>query len=352
MSRFYYLSSRFIGERSRLISKKAPLDRVTVEADDPRHRAKLLEFFEYMQYERCGVLLGEYICTEHGHLLIDETAQFTKINLDGEGDNDIFPSTFVHNQITDELDATYLDIMMNNWKCYPVFENIPIITTFWNINYYHFTFELLTKLNMFNSFKAQAFAMPNFCVAKTIQRDLLHRALGQRNLIPYKQPIRVRDPLLAQTYLSQDGILWLRSMVGQAPKPGLKRYYLRRVRSNRRVGFGGVSEDAAFLAMLARFGFEVIDFGDGELNVAEQLHMLEGAQIILSPHGASLTNIAYLNKPVTIIELFSSQHIAGMYAYLSAILGFDYVALISDRLDQNGNIIIDSERLTAILTNI
>src|SRR6202011_1991674 len=103
------------------------------------------------------------------------------------------------------------------------------------------------------------FAIPLYYLTKPAHRELVQRAVGDRNVLPYSGPIRVRNPLLAHTYLSYEGLMRLRSVAKMTCKPGLKRYYLRRFRSTRVGGFGGVSEDPAFLEFLAKYGFETID---------------------------------------------------------------------------------------------
>jgi capsular polysaccharide biosynthesis protein len=350
---YFYSLKSFVGERAKLLPRTATLKNVHIYSENEKYKNKLLGYFNSMPFERAGVLMGEYLLMPSGQLLVDENETFVKINLDGDDAGEAMPSFLIHQQaMPDEASAAFRQTFMREWNNIAVFDDLPIISTFWNSNYFHFSLEMLPKFSLFEQFKPKMFAIPGFCLSKPVQVDLIRRAVVNRTVVPFTAVIRLKNPLLCHTYLSHEGVMWLRCTTGFRVRPGPKRYYLRRVRSTRVGGFGGVAEDAAFVDFLARFGFETLDFGSGEHTVADQLKMLEGAQVILSPHGASLTNITYLSEPLTIIELFSHNHLAGMYLHLADMLNFNYHGIISDQHDSNGNINIDVSILETIMNNL
>jgi hypothetical protein len=76
---------------------------------------------------------------------------------------------------------------------------------------------------------------------------------------------------------------------------------------------GGIAEDEIFMELLARYKFDVIDFGVGDVPVGDQIMALDGARIILGAHGANLANIVYLEPRVSIIELSAVSLVLLLY---------------------------------------
>ena len=60
------------------------------------------------------------------------------------------------------------------------------------------------------------------------------------------------------------------------------------------------------------------------------------AEIVLSPHGAALTNLIWRQaKPLKVVELFNPRFRIDCYEQMSAVMGYDYWSV--DNLNCSGN---------------
>ena len=101
-------------------------------------------------------------------------------------------------------------------------------------------------------------------------------------------------------------LLWLRGKMNIA-RPQAAGVLLVRRESGQASHRRQIAAGPEFLDLLARYGFETVDFGSGEHTIEQQVEMLSGAEVVLAPHGAGLTNLTYLNAPLTLIEVFSGS---------------------------------------------
>jgi hypothetical protein len=206
--------------------------------------------------------------------------------------------------------------------------------------------ELVPRLRHFIGHGCGPCIIPHTCIRMTFQRDLLGRIMRGRPALPLENPIRVFDPILIQDRISAEGIYWLRRVTGLSAQAGRRRVYIRRAsRGTRSTGRGGLSETPAFLMLLRDFGFETIDFGEGERSVAEQVAMLDGAGLILAPHGAALTNLAYVSPQVQVIEAIGKSTQGGEILHIASAVRFEYHGLYSRFADTMGDIALDADEL-------
>ena len=77
--------------------------------------------------------------------------------------------------------------------------------------------------------------------------------------------------------------------------------------------------------------------------------MLDGASVVLAAHGAGLTNLAYVRAPVRVVEVVGRAGLSSSFMRISTTLGLDHHAIISDELDDDGDIVVDCDELEAIL---
>lgn len=134
-------------------------------------------------------------------------------------------------------------------------------------------------------------------------------------------------------------------------RPKRKLYVPRRgVRMRRVVNEGAVE------AALRDQGFEVFD--NSEHSVREQVRAFRDASIIVSPHGANLTNIVYCDPGTPVLELVPEGYDQGVTSYrsLADVFGLAYAQLFAKEAkpDRKGNrcnsdIRIDVEELLAAI---
>lgn len=319
-----------------------------VVCDEPMLVNRLLSDFEIARPERSGLMLGEYAALSDGLFLIDRKANCFSIN---------FPNdhAVVAGRPYVAVNAPefweHRRWLMQNWDSIPVFENATVWSHVYHNNYYHFTFEFLQKARLTAPYGVQHIIMPSLIYNRQFKHDLLARAVGGVSIVFQDGPARVINPVLAEAWQSYEGLGWLRRTMKLDAQPGKARYYVRRAPKVSRPG-NNIAETPEFMGFLTRHGFQTLDFGGGELSVAQQVEMLKGAAVVLSPHGAGLTNIAYLNPPTAVIEVFGTRVLSASFMQIAICLGLKYVGLISQVEDANQCMVADVPALDAAMAEI
>lgn len=305
----------------------------------------VLEYFEEVGFERVGTLRGEYVAANVG-LLVRRDGMLIKMNIAAE---EPWASRKIDELCTSAELAAQVKLLQKNWDRLPVIEDAPLLSHPYHDNYFHWSLEVIPNLRFFAEAKAVAVCEP--CLHRTFQRNLLGHTAGQnRMILPLRGAAVIRNPGLFATTMTEEAVWWLRQTTGFNAKPGRRRLYLRRSGASKRwPPGGGLCEDAAFLDFLARNRFETVETGGAECKIADQVELLAEAAVILAPHGAGLTNLAYLSPPLSVIEVMGSQTARAMFIHLSAILGFSHHVVFSDRYDEAGNIRTDCADLQAAL---
>lgn len=116
--------------------------------------------------------------------------------------------------------------------------------------------------------------------------------------------------------------------------------YVSRSRSSR-----GPKNEIAVEDALIRNGFIIIhpEF----LDIEHQAIMFSSASIIVAPHGAGLTNIAFSSKGVALIELFSSDFLCRDFYLRTRHNKSPYYAIIYDESLDPQEIITAAEKITS-----
>jgi hypothetical protein len=227
--------------------------------------------------------------------------------------------------------------------------NLAVLAHPFAANYYHFSLEMIPRQRHFTDLQR---IISLGVTERAFQRDLLRRSNGHMGSLLPSGAVRICDPILAWDTVSEEGIHWLRKASRISARPGERRIYARRAaRGTRSAGGGGLSESLGFTALLREFKFETVDFGNGEHDVAEQIAMLDEAGVILSPHSAGLTNLAYLNPPLIVIEVTSPMTPRACFMHISSILGFDYHGIYSNNFTSGNDIVVDVDELRDVLHN-
>ena len=212
--------------------------------------------------------------------------------------------------------------------------SVAVLTTRGSENYYHFVLDVLPRLELLR----RAGAAPDAYVVNRstrFQRDLLdHVGLTADRCLGEEKYPHVRADELVVPSLPDDQLRtppwivpWLRSQFLPADvRPPHRRLYVTRGRAKhtRRV-----ENEAALVAALAPWGFEVID--PGALSPAEQVRAFAEAECIVGPHGAGLTNVAFAAPGAAVVELFARDYVNECFwALASTVEGLRYRYLVGD----------------------
>ncbi|WP_205369747.1 tetratricopeptide repeat protein [Thermoleptolyngbya sp. PKUAC-SCTB121] len=120
---------------------------------------------------------------------------------------------------------------------------------------------------------------------------------------------------------------WLKSsfLHSQTLAPDLpKRLYLSRQKTrDRRI----INEESV-VKLLESQGFATVYLET--CTIAEQAQLFYNAELIVSPHGSGLTNLAFCRPGTQVVELFSPNYVYPCYWYLSNLIGLDYAYLLGE----------------------
>jgi hypothetical protein len=344
----YYQSRFFKGQETPTGALPIDPSRVKVYTEHPLIRGRLMSDFDKINIERSGFMVGEYVAFPERQLLMDRNGVCISINFPW----DVAP---LPNHLWEVLNyPAFWDLrqrLLDSWDTIPVVENAAVLGHVYVANYYHFTYEALQILRLIESYDVKNLVVSTDFLAQPFQKHLFLRAVGDRTIFAGGEVVRVRNPVVAQGCQSLTAVQWLRNITGALPEAGNKRYYVRRSPEKFRSSTN-ISETPEFLEFLRKYGFETIDFGNGENSISEQIAMMKDAAVVLSPHGAGLTNISYLSAPLTIIEIFGRDVVSASFMQIAVCLGFDYHGFICDEADDQECMVVDIGKLSNIMDEL
>jgi len=314
-----------------------PSSKINFSHRHPKARAEILASFDEPSIVRVGILHGEY--TLFDFLLAERTGR-------------MIASCPADMTTTASFSQAAVNETLRGWDeigLVPVV-NLAVLAHPYYQNYYHFSLDMIPRQRHFTGLQQ---IMSLGVTERAFQGDLVTRSQGSMGSLFPSGAVRIRDPVLAWDTMSEEGIHWLRKASRISARPGERRIYARRAARGTRTGMGGggLSESLSLKALLHEFKFETVDFGNGEHDVATQIAMLNGAGVILSPHSAGLTNLAYLNPPLIVIEVTSSIAPRACFMQISSILGFDYHGIYSKTFTPDNDIVVDPDELRDVLHN-
>jgi hypothetical protein len=225
-------------------------------------------------------------------------------------------------------------------------------------NYYHWLNDVLPRIRLYEPVLDK---IDHFCIASNVPAKFL-AVLADFNipqekilLINEKEKLHFdylyvsslpgsegRSPQWAVNYL-QDKLI---KTTDTAPS---KKVYLKRGPGiERRV----LNEDA-IIKTLQDTGFDIVD--PDKLGIQEQINLMQQAKIVVSVHGAALSNLLFVKEGTAVIELFSPDYFrTDCYYTLSGILNLNYYYLQGAKPTgaKWGDIVINEELLTKTITDI
>lgn len=131
---------------------------------------------------------------------------------------------------------------------------------------------------------------------------------------------------------------------------GAERIYISRADAGRRH----IANESAVIELLDSYGFKRVTLADKPFS--EQVQIIAGANIILSPHGAGLTHLLWADEP-TVIEIVPDTYPRPAFFCLAQVLGLEYAPVIADTTTDSvppkeRDVVVDVEQLRDILDRI
>ncbi|MDD9269971.1 glycosyltransferase family 61 protein [Paenibacillus sp. GCM10023248] len=121
---------------------------------------------------------------------------------------------------------------------------------------------------------------------------------------------------------------FLRDELSACNTKGTSKKYERLYVSRAHAGGRKITNEDEVVKYLESYGFHCIH--PGTMSFAEQVRAFQSADIIVSPHGASLANLVFTNPGTKLIEIFSPNYVRDYYLVIAAHMKLDYYYLIGE----------------------
>lgn len=218
---------------------------------------------------------------------------------------------------------------INNNKSIQVENGIHLVSSWAGTNYWHWIISSLSRLCLLKDVPTDATYIINYFDNKFV-RDSLHiMGIDSKKCVEIDKVGCVYCKRLFLPSLMGDfdkkGLLFLRDKIKEKiipTKPTPNRIYISR-RKNRMV-----ENETDVFGLLKNMGFEMIRCED--LSFEDQVKTFSNADVVVSPHGAGLTNLLFAKDNAKVLELRSPTYFGRCYYYLSRHLGFQYYSLYGE----------------------
>lgn len=240
-------------------------------------------------------------------------------------------------------------------------DNAVLLYNCWNDGYFHWTTETLPRLEGVERYRERTGVDPKLVVGPNPTRFQLEslELLGydREDLIPWDCYRASVDRLIVPSVrrelnpgeTSPVAHEWLQKRMREAATDAAPEanddvsnlvYVSREDADYRQV----LNEDEV-LDVLEPYGFE--KYVLSERSVAADVNLFAQADVVVSPHGAGLTNVIY-SDDASVVELFRSNYVQPVYFVLSKQLDNRYRYLLCDY--ERTDIEVDVDELEAVVT--
>ncbi|MBZ0319442.1 MAG: glycosyltransferase family 61 protein [Anaerolineae bacterium] len=230
-------------------------------------------------------------------------------------------------------------------------------------NYYHWMVDYLTRLWPLHESGIINYKVLVPAKLTSFQTQSLQMlGYSEDDLVPFGQEHWEVDHLLVPSFapayrFSPQACQWLRTKListlnnveEQCPK---KVFVSRQLAAKRRVS----NEDEIWNSLLKPAGF--VRMYSEKMTLAEQAKLFCGADVVISPHGAGLTNILFMRQNALVVELGPALRGKPEYFLLASAMGVRYACVTNATNDAirpsgrvpDGDFDIPVERLAATMT--
>ncbi|WRH67477.1 MAG: tetratricopeptide repeat protein [Planktothrix sp. GU0601_MAG3] len=220
---------------------------------------------------------------------------------------------------------------------------VAFLSVKWGENYYHWMFDIIARFGLLlRHFLIEEI---DYFVVNRYQLNYEYETLQLLNIPPEKIIESCKNPALkadkilipSYSYITSRTPKWacdfLKSLcLNSQDNPGLfplERVYLSRSNASYRQ----VSNEAEVILFLQQFGFTALSLET--LSVRQQAYYMAHTKVIISPHGAALTNLVFCSPGTQVIEFLMLNWTLSCYWELSNIVGCDYYCLFCESANPN-----------------
>jgi len=203
-------------------------------------------------------------------------------------------------------------------------------------NYYHWLNDVLPRIKLYETVLDQ---IDHFCVSSAVPSKFLDilKEFGipadKILLVEDKQKLHF-DHLYISSLPGSEGrspkwaVDFIREKLIDATKSNQhsKKMYFKRGENAER----NILNENELIAGLENDGFEITD--PGKLTIDEQIALVQQAKVVVSAHGAALSNLLFSTAGTSVIEIFSPDYFrTDCYYTLSSILGLNYWYIVGTK---------------------
>lgn len=200
----------------------------------------------------------------------------------------------------------------------------------WGTNYFHFLIDTLPNLAVLRAVSWE----PDWILVYQRRSkfvDRIFQKLGLEKKIIYTS-IRdwyEADEMLVCTAPNQrigKYESWGMNFLNQVFKPEKESKKIRLFIDRSGTAVRKLRNQAQMLDQLSKYNFVTVRLE--EKTIQEQVNLFHNAEVIIAPHGAGLSNIAFCQPNTKIIELFSPKYVQTMYRKMAARLQLPWLGVL------------------------
>jgi hypothetical protein len=348
--KMFYQHRHFDGERGLPNYRRTPYDNFSIICNDDTPTSYFYETRDTIVFQRFGVLRGEYAVDETGIFAVDRGGNIIILQCSWDDISAVQIAQHLFN--TDNVNRI-LDLA-SQFDSLPRIERPVVICNPYHNNYFHFVMETITTLRFFNHGECGRALVPSSASCRLFQKELLSLALNDEGYDTLASQAVLVDPCVSYADYCGSSIRWLKQKIRITPQALHRRVFVRR-RNVTRPTTGvnnNVAETPEFLSFLERHGFSICDFGVGDTPFVDQISMINGADIVLMVHGAGFVNLIFCQNKTTTIEIASRARINGAIPFIMSELGNNHYSIVQNKFDMDGNIVVDTSVLEAVMADI
>jgi len=223
-------------------------------------------------------------------------------------------------------------------------------------NYYHWLFDVLPRIKLYESVFGH---ITHFCISSAVPQKFLNVLpqfgipLNKVLLIDDTEKLHFNNLYVSSLPGSEGrsplwGINYVREKLikDKMPAPATSKLYFKRGSKIERK----ILNEEALIAFLKKNDFDVIE--PDALTIDQQITLMQHAQVVISAHGAALSNLIFVRQGTTVVELFSPDYFrTDCYFTLARLLNLNYHYLRGNKpANANwGDITVDITSLTGLL---
>ena len=211
--------------------------------------------------------------------------------------------------------------------------NIAVLSTMESTGYFHWLTDALPRLAILIEGGISIDQLDGFIVPLNNRLPAIRQSLELLGITEEKQlsPIRTCDLVECEHLIlpSLPGLTgnpapWVRSFLRNSYLDLAKsiktdfptRFYISRKETRR------VINEPEIIPLLEKFGF--VSVQPEKLSFLEQVALFSKAEVIISPHGAALTNLMFCSEGTKVVELFLKDYVNGCYWAIANLGNINY----------------------------